>query len=107
MGFLYLLRRPDRYLDARAAEVDLVAGLDLHAPRIAAAHVDRAAVAEDTRARSSRLGPQSQLAGGFVVEDAGVLAGDGLVDVPVFLEGHVVAAPHPALVVHDLFHSPD
>src|SRR6185295_7755783 len=83
-------------LHHRPTEVHLVAGLQAHAPAVVGADVDGLAAPVDARARGVLLGAQPVAAGGGVPGDAGVLAGDGVVDLAFLAEGDVVAPPNPA-----------
>src|SRR4051812_11012966 len=81
-------------LDRGAPRVNLVAGLHAHAPAVVGADVDGLAGAVDAGARGVLLGAQPVAAARGVPGEAGVLAGDGMVDLALLAEGDVVAPPH-------------
>src|SRR5690348_13445507 len=91
--------------DYRAPEMDLVAGLQARAARVAV-HFAAQAVAHDPGAAlCAALIPavveETVLAGGAVVADVGMLARDGAIDLRVLDEGEIVAAVE-ALVAVDV-----
>src|ERR1051325_3719429 len=91
--------------DYRAPEMDLVAGLQARAARVAV-HFAAQAVAHDPGAAlGAALIPavveETVLAGGAVVADVGMLARDGAIDLGILHEGEIVAAVE-ALVAVDV-----
>src|ERR1700724_2803769 len=92
----------DLHLERRAAEVDLVAGVEADAATVVAADFDRAAGAEEEGAGGAAFVAQPEGVALGVPGDASMLAGDGLLDLALLHEGDVVAALDPAGGVEDL-----